>query len=402
MNCSIIPQSISLEEFLAIKSATITSAALSTLGSAFIMLTFHLTRTHRPLSLHLVYLLSLADCGSSLIYIFDALSPSDELTSACSHTAFCQFKGALSQFFGLAAILWTFAIGTLIHYTVIGHAHPPADPARLLRQLQLGVWGTATLCVCILLPLGMFGAAGGWCWIVPKADVARLLVFYLPLLSTLGYNFYVFVKTRKVLLSLLFEARRSAHSSEQLPPLSEQTSALPSLTARLRNLLLIFAFIHSFQIVNRIYDYIAPSSPSAPLLLLHATFGPLQGLGNALVYGWSPRFRRLWAAKISALCPRLGRVQPGASPDASASTGAKSSSTDSIVGGGSGRGASSASADVGGGAECGARRGAADTPCNGIEMSEIRVADKGESECVERQGSTTSMFEVEVRESAVR
>ena len=44
-----------------LKAATISAASLSIAGSLFIITTFHLVRTHRPLALQILYWLSISD-----------------------------------------------------------------------------------------------------------------------------------------------------------------------------------------------------------------------------------------------------------------------------------------------------------------------------------------------------
>jgi hypothetical protein len=45
--------------------------------------------------------------------------------------------------------------------------------------------------------------------------------------------------------------------------------------------------------------------------MLHSIFGPIQGLGNALVYGWTPRVRRLYAERFPRWCARLAVTPSG-------------------------------------------------------------------------------------------
>ena len=106
-SCSLNP--FDEEHMHGLKAATIVSAFLSLGGSAFIVATWYLQRgTRRALGMHVIFCLSLADALSSLTFIVDGLSPTGVLDE-CGGTAggFCALLAALSQFSGLAAILWT-------------------------------------------------------------------------------------------------------------------------------------------------------------------------------------------------------------------------------------------------------------------------------------------------------
>ena len=52
--------------------------------------------------------------------------------------------------------------------------------------------------------------------------------------------------------------------------------------------LVVYGVIHGFRVAHRFADAVAPEHPVYALWMLHSIFGPIQGLGNALVYGWTP------------------------------------------------------------------------------------------------------------------
>lgn len=167
------------------------------------------------------------------------------------------------------------------------------------------VWGAATLSIAIIAPLGGLGYAGQWCWIKENFAWARLLFFYLPLILVLALHMATHVLVRRRLALLQRAATGEATGG----------AVLSALSQRFRNYALVFAVVFGFQLLNRIQNFAAPDNPSFVLYLLQSLFGPLQGLGNAAVYGWTPRVRSLYHRQCPYLCacllPTDGAVDHG-------------------------------------------------------------------------------------------
>ena len=118
----------------------------------------------------------------------------------------------------------------------------------------------------------------------------------------LTYTVFVFWRVRRRLVTL----RRGSGAG------SDDASVLPSLGRRFRNYVLVFALVWLPQLINRIDNAARPADPSFALYLLQSICGPLQGLGNALVYGWTPRVRQMYLQRCPGLCP--GRQAPESAP----------------------------------------------------------------------------------------
>lgn len=108
----------------------------------------------------------------------------------------------------------------------------------------------------------------------------------------------------------MLEAAQAANGGNALT-----VSAVPGLNGRMRALLIVFLLVNSPSIVNRIHDYASPD-PSFTLALLTCLSAPMQGLGNCIVYGWTPRVRQFYADRCPRLCGKvLGRkALPPSSP----------------------------------------------------------------------------------------
>ena len=289
---------------LALKAVTIISAFLSVLGSGFIIGTWLLqSGTRRSLGMHVIYCLSIADLFSSLVFIVDGLSPTGDLIacggSASDVASLCMLDAAGAQFFGLSAVLWTGCIAVGLHLGVLRRSKLATQrPAALIRYMHLGVWGTSLLSLLIMIAANTLGPTGQWCWVRLDAWWAMLVFYYIPLLLVFGYSMAIYYLTRRTFLSMHREAE-SAMGGDASG--TGAGGALPNLTKRLLNFILVFGVIHAVQLLNRVYDVIFPGRPSFVLYLLHSLLGPMQGLGNAFCYGWSPLTRRVW----SNACPRL-------------------------------------------------------------------------------------------------
>lgn len=293
----------------ALKGFTIASAFLSCCGSLFILTTWWLQRgMRRTLFLHMIASLSVADFLSSLIFIVDGLSPTGELAMCRNDTAAavdqpvtagCAIYAAGAQLFGIGAVLWTGCLALALHLGVLRRSKLAThEPHKLLKRMAIGVWGFSLSTLLIMAAAGTLGPTGQWCWVKLQSWWAGLLFYYLPLIAVFFYSMTVYYYTRRTFVGMTREASVAGGGDGS----SSSGSALLSVTSRLRAFLLVYAIIHTFQILNRAWDVVSPTHPSYALSLLHAIFGPLQGMCNAIVYGWGPATRRVWAKAFPGAC----------------------------------------------------------------------------------------------------
>ena len=294
---------------IGLKVAEVLAAILSVFGSGFIMTTWYLQKgTRRSLGMHIIFCLSLADFGSSFVHIVDGLSPTGVLAKCGGEAGgFCGILAALSQFFGLAAILWTMMIAIGLHLGVLRRSKLATQtPAKLRTRMHCVTWGGACLSLLIMIMVpNTLGPTGQWCWIRKERMVSMGLTFYyLPLICVLLYSIVIYGLTRRTLFDMQRLARESTMGT---PAAAEQSQSsaqgtIHGLTSRLRAFLLVFGVIHACQLTNRLWDIAFPYDPSYILTLLQAFLGPLQGLGNAFAYGWSPATRRVWHNAFPTMC----------------------------------------------------------------------------------------------------
>jgi len=281
---------------------TILTALLSVAGSGFIVLTYFLPQPQKSISLKIIMSLSVADLCASLVFVIDGSADAADMDHCGGpESALCTLCAAAAQFFGLATILWTGMIAVSLHLSVLRRS-PLAthDPAKLYRFMSYGVWGASAFALLIAGSAGALGPSGQWCWIRQQHWWAGLVFYYLPLIFVGVYSAVVYVKTLSGLVQLHREA--TANAAQLGQKMSQAAGAVPGLTARLRSFLIVYCTIHAAQIANRMQDLLSPYNPVFVLYLLQSLLSPMQGVGNAIAYGWSPRVRRLWAAAYPKSC----------------------------------------------------------------------------------------------------
>ena len=287
-------------QFQVLKVVSAIAATLSVIGSAFIIRTFHMILSHRPVALHIVYWLSVSDLVSSFATFVDASTTVNEDSSPNCPNGLCVFLGACTQFFGVAAIMWNTLIAFNMHLTVLLASRTVQEENRYLMKLHAIAWGTSFVTTLVTGAAGGLGSAGQWCWITKESAWARWLFFYALIIVSLTYSLTIYLRVRQRIIS----ARKQA--GDDAP---EKSSALPELMARFQAFLCVYGLIHLFRLLNRVQELAQPDSPAFVLALLHSIFGPMQGLGNALVYGWTPRVRRLYATRYPQWCSCLNEKE---------------------------------------------------------------------------------------------
>ncbi len=335
----------STAEYSLLKWTTICSGVLSVLSSGFILLSFRLLPpTHRQPALRIVFWLSVADLLSSLTYVIDGILPTATLGASECRDSGCHLLAISAQFFGLAAVLWSgFVALNLYLFAISTHRLPREQPARYLDCLHLGAWLPSLISVLVLLATDALGPAGLWCWIRPSATWARFIFYEVPVLCSTLASVVLYVKVRSKLRFVRALGERSfgersfgerslsgcsvggsgtpAGGTPAGPAESTQqiASALPALNDRFRAFAIVFTLVHGFRIANRWREDLFGLEKSLSLSLLHAFFGPLQGLGNVFVYGWSPRIRRAYAEAFPQMCARFAPMPRGSETEFSSS-----------------------------------------------------------------------------------
>jgi hypothetical protein len=215
-----------------------------------------------------------------------------------------------------------------------------------LRAFHAAAWGGSGLLLAGALLEGGLGAAGNWCWVRRDMQLLRLLCWFVPMLLMLAVNvavycrvagvnfestrrFFLFAGGPRVRLDALRIRLNSTSSSSAAPasstaPLAADGRPAPAaggaasgtqgalsaaIRGRLRLYLLVFITVQTSTVVVRVVEWSRGAQGAAEgggpgaapfwLYFVHAVLVPLQGFGNALVYG-ATRVLRLEYAKLFA------------------------------------------------------------------------------------------------------
>ena len=266
------------------KHLTLVASLLSLLGSSFIIFTYARFPSLRTYTFRLVVLLTCADALSSLHYVLGMLH--DTVSEWQHHecpTAMCYFTGAVAQFSQVASFLWTACITYNIHATLESR-----DTASYERTYHAVSWGGSALCLLCVVGSGSLGHSGNWCWIRQDRQAARFLFYLLPLCLVMAYIGCMYLEIGRQLSSSYFVGG-------------------DAVTKRVRSYVLIFLGINAFIVAHRLQNFLHPGHPSHALFALNSFFGPMQGFGNALVYGCTRSVGAKYAELLEHRCPQLAR-----------------------------------------------------------------------------------------------
>ncbi|RLM91467.1 hypothetical protein C2845_PM08G13860 [Panicum miliaceum] len=271
------------------------AAALSLVGSSFIVLCYLLFRELRKFSFKLVFYLAVSDMFCSLFTIL----------GGPSNAFYCFAHDYSAHFFCVSSFLWTTTIAFTLHRTVVKHK---TDVEEFGSIFHLYVWGTS-LATTVLRSIGSdYGRPGSWCWIQQgsMAKVLHLITFYLPLWGAILYNGFTYYEVNRMLNNA---TRMAAGISDR----SNQSDIRADRKAFNRwgyyPLILIGSW--AFATINRLYDFTNPGHKIFWLSFLDVGFAGLMGLFNSIAYGLNSSVRRAISERIDTFLPeRIKRSLP--------------------------------------------------------------------------------------------
>lgn len=180
---------------------------------------------------------------------------------------------------------------------------PPAD--KVCHVLLPGI---PAVLLIIVASLGGLGDAGNWCWISRDYEVLRIVAYYIPLGTVLLVNMVLYAiiirSMRETTLTAAVNFRlrlyllvRAVHCVGWI---RSGVCAHKTLRPRFQ----VFVGLRVWSIVNRLQTEIDPNNPVFFLFLLHSLAAPLQGFGNAAVYGFTAKVRSQYRR---ICCPQGGQ-----------------------------------------------------------------------------------------------
>ncbi|CAL5044023.1 unnamed protein product [Urochloa decumbens] len=237
------------------------AAALSLVGSSFIVLCYLLFRELRKFSFKLVFYLAVSDMFCSLFTIL----------GGPSNAFYCFAHDYSAHFFCVASFLWTTSIAFTLHRTVVKHK---TDVEEFGPIFHLYVWGTS-LSTTVLRSIGSDnGRPGSWCWI-QQGSMAKMAA---------GIS-------ERSNQSDIRSGRKAFNRWGYYP------------------LILIGSW--AFATINRLYDFTSPGHKIFWLSFLDVGFAGLMGLFNSIAYGLNSSVRQAISERIDTFLPeRIKRSLP--------------------------------------------------------------------------------------------
>lgn len=266
----------STSDAFAMRILTLVSASLSLLGSSFIVFSFVFFPRLRTFSFKLIAFLSICDFFSSLSYVIGMVGHVQSGTPCHSNPSFaCFFSAHLSQFFNVATFLWVAVIGFNIYQVMVKNK---GNSSRTVEQYEIKyhmfVWSVSLTLMLIPSLNSAFEDTGLWCWISPRFPMLQFMCYYLILLL-------VFIANSVVLLLVWISLRNDGAGTSNV------------ITERLLSFLIVFFLVRCWSVFYRLNEY-ATEDRNVGLAFMHAIFSPLQGFGNALVFGTNRMVLNAW------------------------------------------------------------------------------------------------------------
>jgi len=198
--------------------------------------------------------------------VSDAIRCLGNLMGSPKKGELCQAQGIFKTFGGVASFCWVGCMAYTIHL-LSRQSVRVVDPKVLLKRYHYVSWPVATVSAFLPLIFGVYGPAGGWCWITTDDEgvILRWTSFY-------GILWFFFAWICYVYISLWWYLRGYPKQDE-----------VRKIT-RLWVYPVIILFCYGPASVRRIWDQ-AGSSPPYWLAILHICLSSLHGTLNALAYG---------------------------------------------------------------------------------------------------------------------
>ncbi|RYG57315.1 hypothetical protein EON66_00695 [archaeon] len=255
---------------------------MSMAGSIFILACYAAFPRLRRLTFTLVAILAACDIGNQ---IFDLSGPSPaeiadmEERMDMTNTR-CIAQAAGETLMELASALWTFSIAATLFLTVKGKYKLDEYPGRtvaIFAAISFGIPGIFSLVAGVN---GVYGPAGGWCWMVGSAEIWRFAAFYIPLWIIMSLNAIIHLNVIWEVRKLIKRTSEHDSSVESLRELARRSMRYP----------IVLFVVWSFASINRVYEAATHDQVYA-LFMLQRSFSSSQGFLNAIAYGFTPTVR---------------------------------------------------------------------------------------------------------------
>jgi len=258
-------------------------AAVSLIGSLFIIVSYITFPDLRSFAFELILMVAISDSLRSSSYVL----------SQTINTNLCYPQAVLMTFGEVASILWVGSIAYTIHRIFLWNERLSIENTHLVRY-HIFCWGMAIILTILPSTTNDYESKDAfWCWI--KFDTGTgviwaLVCYYIPVWIILCYLMFVYNKVWMLLKSEGVVREDTGRPKHQLVTQTKM-AVYPTV---------FFATI-CFACIDRMYE-LAGGRRNFHLALFHAITINLQGLINAFVYGFTNAVRMKW---LACFCPQL-------------------------------------------------------------------------------------------------
>jgi len=194
--------------------------------------------------------------------------------------SFCGYQGFSIQFFGLATHFWCLVIGIWMFWILVLQNRSNLRNLEMLSHIF--VWGVSAVLVTIPIGMGLFGGAGGYCWIhggTKQGIALRFGVFYIPLWLSLFTVIILYIIT---IIHMLRVQTRSLRNSTRQKKMKHISTSM-KLYIKLLGLPMIYVICWTFPSIRRIAEIKVKNIP-VWLKFMHGISSSPHGFYNTLLF----------------------------------------------------------------------------------------------------------------------
>ena len=271
-----------------VRVAALISSIFSIAGSLFIVFSWVIFPRLRTFPFRLVLYLSIADVGASVAFFFAVIEKGINISEAgyCKkETTTCVLSGFFMQFFEVAGFFWILNISINLYLILVRKVGNAVFKYEKLYHLL--AWGVSLVLACIPLFYDAYGDAGNWCWVQEDFHAIRMVIYFCPMV-----------------LIMLAASFNFLQSSLNVRPGRGKKGRMETnrIKFRLHMYILVYVILNFFPLLNRIYNAVEPNRPDFTLYLLQSIIAPLQGFGNAVIYGLNKAVVSHYKVAFSDMC----------------------------------------------------------------------------------------------------
>ncbi|XP_019637767.1 PREDICTED: probable G-protein coupled receptor 157 [Branchiostoma belcheri] len=264
-----------------IKVTTLTSCALSILGSALIIVTFFAWKDIRTTSRRLLVFLSLTDFWTAIALFYGVY------TDFVDSSVDCIAQSIVSTFMGTSSFFWTVSIAIYLYITIVKTDTQLAG--SLTKYFHVVSWGVPLAVVACAAGLQKLGydrseVSVGWCWVkLTTPDIADNLLWMLLTGKLWEILAYFILPALYIAMKRHIYAQGRAQDCYRFQ--RSAVAAMVKVDRKLTFIPLVFVLLRLWSTVRFVLTLTGSSAVNNPVLLvLHGIGNTFQGGANCILF----------------------------------------------------------------------------------------------------------------------